>query len=334
MRHAAVFALVLALLAGALPGRAAAHEVRSALLSMIEDEPGRFDTLWRVPARGERIAPLTLAMPAGCRPATPPLARLDGTRMETAQRFDCPRGLAGTEIGVRGLERFGGDVLVRLTYANGGTETHRLDARAPMAILEGERRLGQVAAAYFLLGVEHILLGVDHLLFVAALMMIVVGWRVLLATLTAFTLAHSVTLGLSTLGHVSLPGPLVEALIALSIVVVAAEALGAARGECMARRALPPWSIAFAFGLLHGFGFAGALGEIGLPTEAVPAALLFFNLGVEAGQILFVAAVLGLGAAWRAFRSRPLPAGRIAAIYAIGIVAAYWTVERVTAIWI
>ncbi|MEJ1996523.1 MAG: HupE/UreJ family protein, partial [Limibacillus sp.] len=170
-------------------------------------------------------------------------------------------------------------------------------------------------------------------LFVVALLLLVSGWRALIGTITAFTLAHSITLTGATLGFVSAPSGLIEALIALSIVFVAAEALHKMRGqESLTTRR--PWLIAFAFGLLHGFGFAGALSEVGLPDEAIPAALLFFNVGVELGQLLFVATFVLLAKALQAIASPSLRPLRIASSYVIGSLAGFWTVERVLALWV
>jgi hydrogenase/urease accessory protein HupE len=181
-----------------------------------------------------------------------------------------------------------------------------------------------------MLGVEHILLGIDHLLFVLALLMIVAGWRKLVATVTAFTLAHSITLAAATLGWVHVPQAPVEAVIALSILFVAAEIVHWKQGRPGITRR-KPWLVAFTFGLLHGFGFAGALTEIGLPEHAIPLALLFFNLGVEAGQLLFIGAVF---AAWAVLSRIPWPervleqAWRVP-VYVIGALAGFWTIERI-----
>jgi hydrogenase/urease accessory protein HupE len=184
-----------------------------------------------------------------------------------------------------------------------------------------------VAGSYLALGIEHILLGVDHLLFVFALILLVRGARRLVATVTAFTAAHSLTLVAATLGWVRVPGPPVEAAIALSIAFLAREILRSGEGAAgLAERR--PWAVAFVFGLLHGLGFAGALAQVGLPPRAIPVALLFFNVGVEVGQLAFIGAVLGLRAALRPIALRAAEATPLAA-YTIGAIAAFWTVERV-----
>ena len=185
---------------------------------------------------------------------------------------------------------------------------------------------------YTVLGIEHILTGFDHLLFVLALVLIVRGTRRLIWTVTAFTLAHSITLALATLGVIHVPGPPVEAIIALSIVFVANEIIHQQRGtEGLAAR--KPWLIAFSFGLLHGLGFAGALAEVGLPQNSIALALLFFNVGVELGQLLFIAAVLACGALVRAVAAHRIDARRtvIPLAYCIGGTASYWVIERIAA---
>ena len=202
----------------------------------------------------------------------------------------------------------------------------------PLAALHaGSGSLRNTALRYLGLGIEHILLGVDHLLFVLGLLLLVRGSWTLIKTITAFTLAHSITLALATLGVVEVPSPPVDAAIALSIVFLGAEILRARQGRPgLAARA--PWVVAFAFGLLHGLGFAGALSQLGLPPGEVPQALLFFNVGVEIGQLMFVPTFLALVWALRALQvswprwSEPLPA------YAIGTVAAFWFIERASAV--
>jgi hydrogenase/urease accessory protein HupE len=199
----------------------------------------------------------------------------------------------------------------------------------PWVDIATSRSALQVATAYLMHGVEHILFGYDHLLFVLALILIVRRGRVLLITVTAFTVAHSITLSLATLGLVHVPGPPVEATIALSILLLACELLRSDRGQA-SLTAQWPWLVAFSFGLLHGFGFASALTEIGLPQGDIPLALFAFNVGVEAGQLIFIAAVLGAlrCAQWITFPALVERHARSVATYAIGITAAYWFIER------
>jgi hydrogenase/urease accessory protein HupE len=197
-------------------------------------------------------------------------------------------------------------------------------------IVKGPRTAGQVVWDYTVLGFEHILIGFDHLLFVLALLLIVSGTRRLLWTITAFTLAHSITLAAATLGIIWVPGPPVETTIALSILFLASELIKVNQGK-PSLTAKYPWVVAFAFGLLHGLGFAGALADVGLPQHEIPLALLMFNVGVELGQIFFVLMILflvfvlkKLYTNWPAW-SKQVPA------YGIGIMAAFWFIERISA---
>ncbi len=228
---------------------------------------------------------------------------------------------------------------MRIESLGGATQTERLSPAKTTFVVQATPGSSEVAATYLHLGVEHILFGFDHLLFVLALVILVRDWRRVVLTVTAFTVAHSITLAVATLGLVNVPGPPVEAAIALSIVLVAVEIVNARRGT-PSLTARWPWLVAFCFGLLHGFGFAGALAEVGLPHHAIPIALLFFNLGVEIGQLVFVAAVLTIG--WLLHRMALLrfdaaPVQRtvdrldVTAAYAIGAAAAYWLIERTTA---
>ena len=203
--------------------------------------------------------------------------------------------MVGESIAVEGLSSTFTDVLVRLEDIAGTTQTERLTPTKTSFVVKATPGASEVAVTYLWLGIEHILLGFDHLLFVLALVILVRQWARVVVTVTAFTVAHSITLAAATLGFVHVPGPPVEATIALSIMLVAAEIVNARRGH-PSLTARWPWLVAFAFGLLHGFGFAGALREVGLPQHAIPLALLFFNLGVEVGQLAFVALVMAL--AW------------------------------------
>ncbi len=326
------WAWMLLLLQTLLPLAGQAHEVRPALLLLVEDSasPGSFDVLWRVPARGEMVLSLEPRFPPACSRRDAAADLLDGTRFEQKFQLVCSSSLQGAVISIEGLQAVQTDVLVRVEYASGATETLVAAPSSPSVTLNGPSEGGAVAGAYFVLGMEHILLGFDHLLFVAGLMLLVSGWRRLVGTVTAFTLAHSVTLAGATLGFISAPPPLIEALIALSILFVAVEALHRWQGrQTFAVRR--PWTIAFGFGLLHGFGFAGALSQIGLPQDAIPLSLLFFNLGVEAGQLLFIAALFSALWSLRRLGAREPAWGRTACAYAIGGLAAFWVLERVAA---
>ena len=310
----------------ALP--ALAHEIRPAYLEMREVRPGLFEVSWKVPVQGPLRLPLQPRFPAECRAASE--VRTSRTASFEASRWSlsCPGGLVGGEIAIENLEVTLTDALVRLDFLEAGAQTARLRPNEAAFAVPAAPSLLDLARGYGLLGVEHILSGLDHLLFVLALLLIVDGKRKLLYTVTAFTLAHSVTLAAATLGWVHAPGAPVEAAIALSILFLATEIVHGRRGRLTLTHRRP-WLVAFAFGLLHGFGFAGALAEIGLPEAAIPVTLLTFNLGVEAGQVLFIVAAL---AVWALLRRLPLPGNAwMAPTYGIGAVAAYWMIERVAA---
>jgi len=315
-----------------LGNAALAHEMRPAYLELRETGGNVFQVLWKVPMRGEMRLALTPRLPADCETTGP----LDSSRTGEAliQRWQvaCDAGLVGRRVAVAGLESTLTEVLVRIEHAGGGAQVQRLTPAAPALTVTGAPSRLRIIGTYTALGVEHILLGIDHLLFVLALLIIVPDRRRLLVTITAFTIAHSLTLGAATLDLVRLPIQPVEAVIALSILFLATEIVHGRRG----RRGLTerrPWIVAFAFGLLHGLGFASVLNEIGLPEHAIPTALLFFNVGVELGQIGFIAVVLGLMTALRRLPvPRPAWAWRVPA-YAIGGIAASWTIERTVGFW-
>lgn len=308
----------------------AAHEVRPAFLRISDASavagPDNFDVLWRVPTGGEMELTIYVVMPAHCAARNEPLTWIDAGVRVAKWTSHCPGGIQGHEIAIGDLTASVTDVLVRYERANGTAQVERLTPTSPSFIVTGSETWLQVARTYTGLGVEHILLGIDHLLFVLALLMIVAGWRNLVATVTSFTVAHSITLAAATLGLLHVPQAPVEAVIALSILFVAMEIVHWRQGHPGFTRQYP-WIVAFVFGLLHGFGFAGALSDIGLPEHAIPLALLFFNVGVELGQLLFIASV---GLAWWIFRRIQWPAWawRIP-VYGIGSMAAYWTIDRV-----
>lgn len=242
----------------------------------------------------------------------------------------CAGGLKDVDIAIEGLQNTLTDVLARVTHAGGATQTVRLAPDNIRFTVSGIPSTLEVITTYLSLGIEHILLGIDHLLFVFALLLIVQGWRRLVGTITAFTVAHSITLAAATLGYVNVPQAPVEAVIALSILFLATEIIHMQQGKIgLAQRY--PWLVAFIFGLLHGFGFAGALSEIGLPQSDIPLALLFFNVGVEVGQLIFVATVLLIGMVLKRLISQPMRWGETVITYMIGGIAAFWTIERVAA---
>jgi hydrogenase/urease accessory protein HupE len=334
------FRLIFAVLAVLLAQPALSDELRPGYLELRQAGAGSYELLFKIPARGEELRlAIYVKLPDGTQDTSLPRVSLsDGAYVERrAIRRD--GGLAGQTISIQGLSATATDVLVRIESLEGAIQTERLSSTKTSLVVQAVPGSGEVAATYLRLGVEHILFGFDHLLFVLALVILVRDWRRVALTVTAFTIAHSITLAAATLGFVDVPAPPVEATIALSIMLVAVEILNARRGRPSLSARLP-WLVAFSFGLLHGFGFAGALAEVGLPHHAIPIALLFFNLGVEIGQLAFVAAVLLAGNLLRAaiaFHLRPalvqLAVSRldVIAAYAIGAVAAFWLIERTTA---
>lgn len=313
---------------------ALAHEVRPAYLEVRQTGSETYEALWKAPAAGDAAFRLRARLPERCASgATPRVGTIDGATIER-WTVTCAGGLAGGTIRIDGLAATTTDVLVRVVRLDGATQVKRLTPSRPSFVVEAAPGATQVARTYLLLGVDHILGGVDHLLFVLALVILVKGTRRLVATVTAFTVAHSLTLAGATLGFVHVPGPPVEAAIALSILFVAAEIVHGRQGHPGLTERYP-WVVAFTFGLLHGFGFASALGEVGLPSSAIPVALLFFNVGVEVGQLLFIAFVFMLlsmarRVARRAGATRPAWAWRVAP-YLIGSVAAFWVIQRIAA---
>ncbi len=321
-------ALVLLILAALAP-RAHAHEVRPAYLEIVQTSDDVLEITWRTPARADdlRLA-LDVRLPASAELIAGPRTRFVGGACIQQWTIRHPSALVDETIHIDGLTATMTDVLVRIERQSGATQVARLTPDNPALLVEATPSALRLATTYLILGVEHILLGVDHLLFVLALVILVRGWRRLVETITAFTIAHSITLVLATLGVVHVPGPPVEAIIALSIVFVASEILRAQQGRPGLSQQRP-WIVAFSFGLLHGLGFAGALSDVGLPQHAIPLALVFFNVGVELGQLIFVAGAL-LGArlvalAWPrspGWTTRVLP-------YAIGAIAMAWVIERI-----
>ena len=305
-----------------------AHEVRPAYLELRQITETSFDAMWKVPAKGDLRLSLYVIMPPDCEIKGDPRATMTGGAYIERWSFVHHNGLVGDTIFIEGLKNTLTDVLVRIERLDGSTQVDRIEPARPYLEVVAAPGNFEVAWTYLVLGVEHILFGIDHLLFVLALLLIVEGTRKLIATITAFTLAHSVTLAAAALGFVHVPGPPVEAIIALSIVFVAMEVIHGAKGQ-KGLTAKMPWLVALSFGLLHGFGFAGALSEVGLPEQAIPLALLFFNVGVEVGQLIFVVFILIIEFAIRRSGITFPKWARLAPPYVIGSVAMFWVVERV-----
>ncbi|MDP3857265.1 MAG: HupE/UreJ family protein [Stagnimonas sp.] len=327
-------AAVLLLALGLHPARA--HQFRSAYLQLSELGAGEYRLQLRLPWLAEgRLAPIELPLPADCEPSAAPESSRTESYLKRSSRWRCTRPLRGQELVLQGVNALTPDVMVELNFADGSQRLFTLDSDQPrLRFVPAQHRQPPEWQGYLRLGVEHILLGVDHLLFLTGLLLIVARASrdrvsLLLRTVTAFTLAHSLTLTASALGWLRLPPAAIEALIAASIVLLAVELT---RPVTAPRLSLSkPWLPAFIFGLLHGFGFAGALAEVGLPEQARLPALAMFNLGVEVGQLLFAAALLSL--LWLARRRLPLELPRLQALatQVIGSVAAFWLIDRTIA---
>ncbi len=305
---------------------ASAHEVRPAYLHIHQLAKETYATTWRVPAKGGTRLGIYLEMPSQCAMQGALLNWRDGGTFVEQATYTCPGGLVDSNIVIGGLELTLTDALARIERLDGTTQVALLTPADNALTVTASANWSVVASTYFVFGVKHILLGIDHLLFVLALLLLVPNVRTLAWAITSFTLAHSVTLAAATLGLARVPQQPVEAVIALSILFVAMEIVHCKQGR-PGITVRWPWLVAFTFGLLHGFGFAGALLKLGLPDDAIPLALLFFNLGVEAGQLLFIAGVLLVWALLRQFRW-PRWLWRLP-VYSIGSLAAFWTIERI-----
>jgi hypothetical protein len=308
-----------------------AHEVRPAYLQLHQTGTITYDVFWKVPAVGDTMRlSLYVQLPQTCSNLEHPHGLFANGAYTEQWTVACQGGLAGSTVRIDGLTATLTDVLVRIERLDGSTQVTRVTSSSPTFVVEATPRRFEVARTYLVLGIEHILTGVDHLLFVSGLLLLVSGIRRLLLTVSAFTLSHTVTLTLATLGFVNVPPAPVEAVIALSILFVAYEVLRKNENPSgLAQR--KPWLVAFSFGLLHGLGFAGGLSAAGLPAAHIPLALGFFSAGVEVGHFSFVAAVLLILAAVQ-HKKTTLPSWswRIPP-YAIGGVASYWLIARLAA---
>lgn len=329
--RATAWLLFACLFAGfAAPLTSEAHEVRPAYLQITENSQHRFDVLWKQPALGTVAVRLVPSVSNGLLEGPP--SEESATNSFVVRRWlDRPQtreSFAGATLRIEGLERTITDVLVNISFANGQDIQTVLKPGDPALTIQLKGTGKASVPTYFTLGVEHILTGFDHLSFVLGLVLLVQGGLRLLKTITAFTVAHSITLAAAALGYVNVSAPVIESLVALSIVFVAVELARFYRGQ-VGLTARNPWLIAFSFGLLHGFAFAGSLADIGLPPHNIPGALLLFNLGVETGQLLFVAAVIAVIRAAQWLPWNPARYGRWAATYGIGALASFWMIERI-----
>ena len=312
---------------GLMPANA--DEIRPALLDIKEQATGLYAVTWKVPTRGDKVLKITPFLPESLElVGTPTVQNVPGAKVEHATYKNNAESLTGQKIVIDGLVAVQTDVLLLIQLQDGTQHSAILRPSSPEYIIPLEASKLQVAGDYWRMGTIHILEGADHLLFVLALLLIVVSFKQLLTAVTAFTVAHSITLVLATLGVVHVPAAPTEAIIALSILFLATEIVHKHNGQFSLTEKYP-WVVAFAFGLFHGLGFAGALSEIGVPQNEVPLALFMFNVGVETGQLIFIAVVLSLIALLKRLPfTAPKGAWRVAP-YAIGSVAAFWTIERV-----
>jgi len=311
-------------------GNAFAHELQPSSLEVRQLTPERYEVVWRAPIYYGKPHPARLQLPEHWQTVGQPTVKQLSDSALHRRVMSVPNGtIDGGVIRFIGLEATITDVFVRFVWLDGNQTTAIARPSKPFVDIVAQRSAWQVAGDYTMLGVEHILSGFDHLTFVFALLLIVSGARRLLITVTSFTLAHSITLAAATLSVMWVPGPPVEATIALSIIFIASELVQVNRGN-FPLTAQYPWIVAFVFGLLHGFGFAGALNNVGLPQNEVPLALLMFNVGVELGQLMFIAAALGLVMALRKVRTVwPAWTYQVPA-YGIGSISALWFIERVS----
>lgn len=312
-----------------LPLLSFAHESRPAYLQLTQTSPDTFDLLWKVPAQGDNLRlGLYVRLPDSAVPLTDTHGMFVGGAYVERWSFREPNGLIGSKIEIDGLRHTLTDVLVRIERMDGTTQVARLMPESPSVNVTASPSVWQVANTYFWIGVEHILLGVDHLLFVLGLLLLVDSTRALVNTITAFTIAHSITLALSVFSVIHVPEIPLNTMIAVSILFLGPEIVRKWRGKS-SFTIRHPWVVSFAFGLLHGIGFASGLTLTGLPQGDIPSALLFFNLGVEAGQLAFVLVALWAASSLhtleldRAWWARRIPA------YVIGSLGAFWTIQRV-----
>jgi hydrogenase/urease accessory protein HupE len=315
--------LLVAVLCSLVAAGSVAHEVRPAYLEIDETAPERFAVTWKQPVLADRRLAIDPVFPAACERTGTALPEHTGAAL--LERWELACDLRSGTLGIEGLSATLTDTLVRITYLDGEVRSQILRPSSPTLDLGSAT---PAMGGYFFMGVEHLLFGIDHILFVIGLVLFIRTPWTLVKTVTAFTVSHSITLALSVLELVRLPQGPVEAVIALSILFLARELMVPERRRSDLTRAAP-WLMAFAFGLLHGFGFAGALADIGLPQGQLAVSLLLFNLGIEAGQLLVIAAMLSAGWAIRQATASLLPLAERGFATAMGCVAGFWTIDRV-----
>ena len=317
-----------------LAEHATAHPLAPALLELTETDAGRFEVRWKTPARLAADTNLTPILPESCTAESSRDSETDRLSVTLTWSIECETsGLVGESLGVRGISGRGASAVVRVVRSDGVQIQGVVSRAQPLFTIPAEPSRFEVFHRYTRLGIEHLWFGLDHVLFILGLLLLVHRWRDLLLTVTAFTLGHSVTLCLAALGVVRLPTAQIEVLIALTLVWLAWEVLREDQPSRRSPFAKGPWRMAMVFGLLHGFGFAGALSQVGLPQSEIPVALLAFNVGIELGQLTLIAASALLwivsSPVFKKLPPRPL---RTASAYAVGILAAYWAIERLATV--
>ncbi len=304
---------------------AQAHRFAPSLLRLVEVGDQVYNVVWKTPAQATSAKPLQPVLPDNCVSLGDGSGEMEGTGVVRSWRVRCAGGLVGKTLSVSGLAENQASVLSSLETRDQRFYQALLNSAQTSFLIPDEPTAVAVMREYSWLGMEHIWSGIDHLLFVFGLLLLVGGGRRLVWTITAFTVGHSITLSLVTLGYFEYPVALVEFTIALSIFVLALE-LARKDGGGLFRRY--PWGLAGGFGLLHGMGFAGALAEVGLPQSELPLALLFFNIGIELGQLAFIFSVLALWLVLRRMVQQwqqqllPVP------VYVLGSMSAMWCIER------
>jgi hypothetical protein len=324
--RAARICMAIALTLSPLP--AAAHEARPAYLEITETKPERYAVLWRTPILSGMRLPVKLALPAAAHDVIEPHTQELADSLIERHVIDVAGGLAGHRIEIRGLQGTITDVLLRIQWRDGSPSTELIRPSRPWIDVAAPRGSLATAGVFLVQGIEHILLGVDHLLFVFGLLLLVRSNWMLVKTITAFTVAHSITLAIATLGYAHVPAAPLNAAIALSILFLGPEILRAWQGGT-SLTIRHPWVVAFVFGLLHGFGFASGLAAVGLPSGDIPLALLMFNVGVEIGQLAFVALILLLVRAFGVLQLRWPAWVTVMPAYVVGSLGAMWSIQRV-----
>jgi hypothetical protein len=319
--------LIPAMLLLLLPRLLQAHDVQPAYLEVRQTDATHLTAMWKVPIR-TALTGLAVTFPADWQITSGPID--DGSRENIVTRWTLtcpPSGLDGRQLGISGLDTIPADVMVRIVRHDGSAVVTRLTPTSTSFVIEAKPGVWHLFMTYTLLGIEHILMGVDHLLFVLGLLLIVKSRWMLLKTITAFTLAHSLTLAVATLGYASAPLLPLNAAIALSIFFLGPEMVRKRRGQT-SLTIDHPWVIAFAFGLVHGFGFASGLTSLGLSHSEIPPALLLFNVGVEIGQLIFVAVILGLEKSFQVLEVHWTHWAEWIPAYTVGSLGAFWTIQR------